>query len=198
MLSGFNRYALSMKSISSLINLMASAQVRFCSWCMVGLGLAMTITILTQIFFRFVIYRPVPWSEELARYLMIWMGMLGSVVALRKGRHIAVDFLVKKLPDRIQQVIVRLVRLIIIGFLAIIGWEGIGLAIFNAPQLSAAMEIPMTIPYLAIPVGATMMIVDLTADIFQEYFPTVIQVAPGSQLDSKNSPLKRNKTRNRS
>lgn len=160
-----------MKSVSYLINLIASIQVRFCSWSMVVLGLAMTVTILIQIFFRFVVYRPVPWSEELARYLMIWMGMLGSVIALRKGRHIGVTFLVDKLPARAHKFIVNLVRLIIIGFMAIIGWEGLGLAIFNATQLSAAMEIPMTIPYLAIPVGATMMIVDLIAELFQEYFP---------------------------
>jgi C4-dicarboxylate transporter DctQ subunit len=185
-----------MKSISYLINLVANAQVRFCSWSMVVLGLAMTFTILIQIFVRFVVYRPVPWSEELARYLMIWMGMLGSVVALRKGRHIGVTFLVEKLPCRIHQFTVRLVRLIIIGFLAIIGWEGLGLAIFNAPQLSAAMEISMTIPYLAIPVGATMMIVDLIADIFQEYFPTVTQMAASSQLEPKESPIKLRITRN--
>ena len=160
-----------MKSVSYLINLIASIQVRFCSWSMVILGLAMTVTILIQIFFRFVVYRPVPWSEELARYLMIWMGMLGSVIALRKGRHIGVTFLVDKLPARAHKFIVNLVRLIIIGFMAIIGWEGVGLAIFNATQLSAAMEIPMTIPYLAIPVGATMMIVDFTDELFQEYFP---------------------------
>lgn len=154
-----------------MINMIASIQVRFCSWSMVVLGLAMTLTILIQIFFRFVVYRPVPWSEELARYLMIWMGMLGSVIALRKGRHIGVTFLLDKLPARAHKFIVNLVRLIIIGFMAIIGWEGLGLAIFNATQLSAAMEIPMTIPYLAIPVGATMMIVDLIAELFQEHFP---------------------------
>ncbi len=161
-----------MKSASYLINLIASIQVRFCSWSMVVLGLAMTITILIQIFFRFVVYHPVPWSEELARYLMIWMGMLGSVIALRKGRHIGVTFLLDKLPTRAHKFIVNLVRFIIIGFMAIIGWEGLGLAIFNATQLSAAMEIPMTIPYMAIPVGATMMIIDLIAELFQEYFPS--------------------------
>ena len=185
-----------MKNISSLINVVASAQVRFCSWSMVVLGLAMTFTILIQIFFRFVVYQPVPWSEELARYLMIWMGMLGSVVALRKGRHIGVNFLVEKLPGRVRQFTVRLVRLVIIGFLAIIGWEGLGLAVFNAPQLSAAMEISMTIPYLAIPVGATMMIIDLIADIFQDYFPTAIPMDASSRLEPEESTTPHRITRN--
>ena len=149
-------------------------QIRICSWGMVITGVAMTIIILIQIFFRFVIYRPVPWSEEAARYLMIWLGMLGSVVALRKGRHIGVTALVDVLPPRVSRVLVYAVRLSMIGFLGIIGWEGVQLAIFNYPQLSAAMEITMMIPYMAIPVGAIMMIVDLVAELLYELFPTPV------------------------
>jgi TRAP-type C4-dicarboxylate transport system permease small subunit len=154
-----------MKPLAHLLQLLASAQNRLCSWSMVVLGLVMTGTILIQIFFRFVIYRPVPWSEELARYLMVWMGMLGSVIALRQGRHIGVTFLVERLYGRQRAAVVRLVQLTLLGFLAIIGWEGWGLALFNAQQLSAAMEIPMSIPYLAIPAGAALMMVELAAQM---------------------------------
>lgn len=161
-----------MKSISLFLNYIARLQIRFCSWGMVIAGLAMTLIILIQIFFRFVIYRPVPWSEEAARYLMIWLGMLGSVVALRKGRHIGVTILVDALPEKLSRVLLLVVRLCMVGFLGIIGWEGIGLAVFNYPQLSAAMEISMMIPYLAIPAGAIMMIVDLVAEVLHEFFPT--------------------------
>ncbi|MFZ0449773.1 MAG: TRAP transporter small permease [Desulfatiglandaceae bacterium] len=149
-------------------------QIRFCSWGMVITGIAMTIIILIQIFFRFVIYKPVPWSEEAARYLMIWLGMMGSVVALRKGRHIGVTALVDALPVRISRVLICVVRLSMIGFMGIIAWEGVGLAIFNYPQLSAAMEITMMIPYMAVPVGAIMMTVDLIAEILHELFPTPV------------------------
>ena len=161
-----------MKSVSYFFNKAAVVQILVCSWGMVITGIAMTIIILIQIFFRFVIYRPVPWSEEAARYLMIWLGMLGSVVALRKGRHIGVTALVDALPRRISGIIVYVVRLTMIGFMGIIGWEGVKLAVFNYPQLSAAMEISMMIPYMAIPVGAFMMIVDLVAELLHELFPT--------------------------
>lgn len=149
---------------------------------MVLLGVVMTVTILIQIFFRFVVYRPVPWSEELARYLMVWMGMLGSVIALRKGRHIGVTFLVDRFSDWKQAAVHRIVEITVIVFLSIIGWQGLNLAIFNAPQLSAAMEISMSIPYAAIPVGAVMMIVEIVAEIFSAYFPIV---SPGSAAISQ-------------
>ena len=163
---------IAMKSVSYFFNKAAVVQILVCSWGMVITGIAMTIIILIQIFFRFVIYRPVPWSEEAARYLMIWLGMLGSVMALRKGRHIGVTALVDALPRRISGIIVYVVRLTMIGFMGIIGWEGVKLAVFNYPQLSAAMEISMMIPYMAIPVGAFMMIVDLVAELLHELFPT--------------------------
>jgi TRAP-type C4-dicarboxylate transport system permease small subunit len=160
-----------MKHLSHGLNRIAAAQNWFCSWSMLLLGVAMTLTILIQIFFRFVIYRPVPWSEELARYLMVWMGMLGSVIALRKGRHIGVTSLVDRLDGWRRATVRRLVACTIIVFLGIIGWQGLNLAIFNASQLSAAMEISMTIPYAAIPVGAAMMIIELVAGIFKTAFP---------------------------
>ena len=165
-----------MRKLSYLFNYAAKGQIRLCAWILVGLGVSMTMTILIQIFFRFVVYRPVPWSEEAARYLMIWMGMLGSVVALRRGRHIGVTILVENLPERARDATVYVVRLVMIGFLAIIGWEGLGLALFNATQMSAAMEIPMSVPYLAIPTGSAMMIVDLIAELLHEHFPTAVGV----------------------
>ena len=140
-------------------------------------GIAMTVIILIQIFFRFVVYRPVPWSEEAARYLMIWMGMLGSVIALRKGRHIGVTALVDILPAKVSFAVGIFVRVSMAGLLGIIAYYGFKLAVFNYSQLSAAMEIPMMIPYMAIPVGSAMMIVDLIAELLNEFWP----VAPDTQ-----------------
>jgi hypothetical protein len=67
---------------------------------LVVFGAVMSVVVMLQILFRFVIYIPLPWSEELARYLMIWTGMVGSFVALREGRHIGVTLVVNRLPPR--------------------------------------------------------------------------------------------------
>ncbi len=160
-----------MKQVSRFFNTIAVWQVSICSWGMVVTGIVMTIIILIQIFFRFVIYKPVPWSEEAARYLMIWMGMLGSVIALRKGRHIGVTALVDILPKKVSFIVGIFVRISMAGLLGIITYYGFNLALFNYSQLSAAMEIPMMIPYMAIPVGSVMMIIDLMAELLNEFWP---------------------------
>ena len=141
----------------------------------------MSVIVLLQVFFRFVIYVPFPWSEELARYLMIWMGMLGSFLAMRRGRHIGVTVIVERLPLHLQGIITFFIRIVLIAFLCIIAKEGLSLALFNAAQNSPAMEVPMVFPYLAIPVGAALMIVQLITDILVECW---LPEAAGTEIEA--------------
>lgn len=138
---------------------------------LVLIGAVMSVIVMLQIFFRFVVHVPFPWSEELARYLMIWMGMLGAFVALREGRHIGVSLFVERLPEALGCKVMMFVQVATIVFLAIVARQGFSLAIFNSTQLSPAMQIPMVFPYMAIPVGTTLMILELVAGLLQEFFP---------------------------
>ena len=147
-----------LNTISRAVKGLVRFQNRLCRWLLLVLGIAMTVLILFQVFFRFVIYVPFPWSEECARYLMIWMGMLGSVIALEKQRHIGVTFLVEKLPRPLETAAWVLVQGGMALFLAGFCWQGIRFAGFNAAQASPAMEISMLIPFSAIPAGCAMMI----------------------------------------
>jgi TRAP-type C4-dicarboxylate transport system permease small subunit len=135
-------------------------------------GAVMSIIVMLQIIFRFVIFIPLPWSEELARYLMIWTGMVGSFVALREGRHIGVTMVVDRLPPRAATGVSIFVQATTILFLVILAQQGLALTFVNLSQLSPAMRIPMFYPYLAVPVGAALMIVELTAGILQDLYPT--------------------------
>jgi C4-dicarboxylate transporter DctQ subunit len=161
-----------MHKLSFQINQLANVQVRLSSWAMVVLGSVMTLVILIQVFFRYVVYLPVPWTEELARYLMVWMGMLGAVAALRQGRHIGVRVLVERLPKGTYDYVVPLVQAAEIGFLLLLGWQGWEFMSFNLGQNSPAMEVPMLIPYAAIPIGCLMMALNVAADILQDRWPT--------------------------
>jgi len=161
-----------MKKLSYFTNRLASALSAVSCWLMIVLGVAMCIVVLLQVFFRFVIYVPFPWSEELARYLMIWLGMVGSFVALRKGRHIGVTILIERLPEKIFAILAPVLQAIMIAFLLTLAVEGMSLALFNAAQKSPAMQIPMFYPYLAVPVGTALMIIELCAGILDGFFPT--------------------------
>jgi TRAP-type C4-dicarboxylate transport system permease small subunit len=108
---------------------------------------------------------------------MIWMGMLGAFVAIRQGRHIGVSLFVDRLPAKAAARVILFVQVATVLFLLVVTRYGISLALFNATQLSPAMQIPMIFPYLAVPVGAALMIIELLADLLQDRFPT----EPGSR-----------------
>ncbi|MEJ5377296.1 MAG: TRAP transporter small permease [bacterium] len=155
----------------------AKAMARICEGfrrvsiaALVVIGAVMSVIVLLQIIFRFLIHVPFPWSEELARYLMIWMGMLGAFVALREGRHIGVSLFVDRLPPAWAARVMLLVQVATIVFLGIVAKQGFSLALFNASQLSPAMQIPMIFPYMAVPVGASLMILELVASVLGELF----------------------------
>jgi TRAP-type C4-dicarboxylate transport system permease small subunit len=160
-----------MNQFSRLIHRLVEIQIKLCNRLLLILGVAMTLLILLQVFFRFVIYVPFPWSEECARYLMIWMGMLGSVIALHQGRHIGVTFFMERLHTCLRKPARGLTLAGMVLFLGILCWQGILFSLFNADQTSPALEIPMIIPFGAIPVGSLMMILVMLAEMLDLFFP---------------------------
>ncbi|MEJ5357762.1 MAG: TRAP transporter small permease [Desulfobacterales bacterium] len=168
-----------MERLSRILDRASAALSRFAERLLILLGVAMSAVVILQVFFRFVVYVPFPWSEELARYLMIWMGLVGSFVALRRGRHIGVNSLVECLPPPLRRLTSIGLHLALIAFLALIAREGLNLALFNAAQKSPAMMIPMFYPYLAIPVGAALMIVELLAGLLRVFSPAAPRPGEG-------------------
>lgn len=161
-----------MYKISYWINRLSNFLHEITKWFLIATGAAMSVIVFLQVFFRFVIYVPFPWSEESARYLMIWMGMVGAATAMRHGRHIGVTILIERLPPKASRLLAPFVALLMVGFLAVMAKEGFRLAVKNMAQHSPAMDLPMLIPYLAIPVGGALMILEILASLLQEFFPT--------------------------
>ena len=121
----------------------------------------MGIIAFAAVFFRFVLTDPLTWSEEAARYMMVWVTFLGAGYAMGKGRHIGVTLFVNKLPEGIRRKVTFAAEMITMVFLAAVTMQGINLMISLRSQTSPAMDFPMILPYLAIPVGAVYMFLHL-------------------------------------
>jgi TRAP-type C4-dicarboxylate transport system permease small subunit len=117
---------------------------------------------MAQILFRYVFKISAPWTEEAARYLMIWMALLASGLAFKNGEHFRIDFLTHRMRPRLQ-VSLNLWVSIIAGFfiLSIILW-GIPFAKLGFFTTAPGLQISMFLPYLAVPVGGLLMILNLT------------------------------------
>jgi TRAP-type C4-dicarboxylate transport system permease small subunit len=124
------------------------------------LGLMLMVVALVlfyQVFGRYVIGRAPGWTEEVARMLVAWMAMLGAAACLRGGGHIAVGALVNAMPSGVRTVLLGVRDLAILATAGVLGWAGARFATLNGSQDSAALEIPMSIPYSAMSVGAVLL-----------------------------------------
>ena len=116
-----------------------------------------------QVLFRFFFESPLSWSEELVRYVFVWSVFLTAAIAFNLNRHISIDFLTTWYPPRLQRVFALVSwGCVILGVVVVFV---LGMQLIQSPsvrlQKSPAMEIPMTLPYAAIPVGCVVMMVNI-------------------------------------
>lgn len=115
---------------------------------------ALVVDVLWQVFTRFVLRNPSSYTEELARYLMIWVGLLGAAYAAGKHMHLSVDLL--RLEGRLQLAH----KLVVYGFTVVfavaalvIGGGRLVWTMLYLGQTSAALAIPLGYLYLAVPIS---------------------------------------------
>ena len=124
----------------------------------IGLAVGIVLVTFVQVVRRYVFNDAFFGAEELARFMFTWLIFLGGTVALDRGLHFAVDVLVNVLPSTVQRAIFVLVQAIILTVLAILLVKGVQLTALNWRQLSPAMQIPISVPYAAIPTASMLMI----------------------------------------
>jgi len=128
----------------------------------------MFIIVIIGIFFRYVINIPIFGTEELARYIMFYMVMLGSAVAFREEKHPVLLFVIQKFPIKFLRVWNFIKDIIIIIILIIIFKEGYLMAVDEMIMKSPALRISFFWVYLAFPIGALLMIFQIIANYIFE------------------------------
>ncbi len=133
-----------------------------------GLLAAVVIIVFLQIVFRSIFLQPLSWSEELARYLFVWLIFMGASTIVRVGGHPGMDIVVRGLPFPIRRLVDMAMHLLFCLTLIAIAITGFMLVGANMAQPSPAMEMPMGIPYAAIPLAALIMLLNV---VFFVFFP---------------------------
>ena len=116
----------------------------------------LVIDVVWQVFTRYVLKDPSTWTEELAIFLLIWVGMLGASVALNRGAHLGIDYFVGKLSAEKRLYTDLFVFTCIAAFslsVMLIGGVLLVAKIFKFPQPSPALGLNMAYVYLAIPIS---------------------------------------------
>lgn len=131
---------------------------------------AMSLIIGLQVFMRYVMQESLYWSEEIARYMFIWLICIGISYGVKKNRHICVDTIFNLLPERAARWFSILADLLFLAFAIFVTCKGLEVVqgIFRSGQTSAALEAPMWTVYTAVPVGFGLVIVRLMQNILSK------------------------------
>lgn len=125
------------------------------SLAVIGLSLAGIVAL--QVFCRYALNHSLFWSEELARFLLVWLTFLGATVAYRRGLHASVDLLTQRLSaagQRAASLGIHLGAVLFFIIMMVYGWQ---FAAFVRLQISPALAIPKWIPHSIIPLSGFIM-----------------------------------------
>lgn len=132
---------------------------------------AMVAIIFIQVVMRYVFNNSLSWSEELARYMYVWITWVGVSYSTRNGTHLRITMLRDRLPLKAKQGMEILVTIIWIAFSLFVMYMGIEAVSMIATygQRSSALRIPMQFCYLSIPVGMALMILRLIGSLIGQF-----------------------------
>ena len=129
-----------------------------CNWGVILLVAAITVIVALGVFFRFVLNNSLPWTEEVAKFVMVWLAFIGAPVVLKEGGHIAIDFIPARLPTRLGHALLMVIQIVVMVVLAVLVFQGWALAWNALPQVAATVEVSLFYIFLAVPIGSALML----------------------------------------
>ncbi len=138
---------------------------------LVTLMAVMVLNVLWQVASRYIVRSPSSFTDELARFLLIWVGLLGASYVTGKKLHLAIDILPNKLQGRKERNLTILINILValFAFFAMV-WGGIKLVYITLTleQISPSLNIPLGYVYLVVPLSGAIIIYYSLANLFEK------------------------------
>jgi TRAP-type C4-dicarboxylate transport system permease small subunit len=126
----------------------------------VTLFATLTAAVFAQVVARYVFNQPPAWTEEVARFCQVWIILLASSICVRKGSHLAVDYLGPALPPKARRNVAFFTGILIALYSAVLVIWGIRLALIGTLQTSPAVQLNMGWVYLIFPLAGGLMLLE--------------------------------------
>lgn len=131
------------------------------SWMLIILMGLMVLNVSWQVLSRYVVQNPSSFTDELSRYMLIWLGMLGAAYVAGQNQHLAIDILPNKLSGRPKMKLLVLINLLILFFALVamvLGGSNLVYITYILEQKSATLQIPLAYIYTIIPISGLLVV----------------------------------------
>ncbi|MBK7629506.1 MAG: TRAP transporter small permease [Ignavibacteriales bacterium] len=140
-------------------------------WVVIIIFAIMTINVLWQVLSRFILAKPSSFTEELARYMLVWIGILGASYVAGQKMHLAIDLLATKLSTQYKsflEILIQFFVFVFALFVMVIGGMRLVTITLALNQISAALQIKLGFVYLILPISGLLMMFYSFYFIFEE------------------------------
>ncbi|MEN8128456.1 MAG: TRAP transporter small permease [Planctomycetota bacterium] len=164
-----------------MIETLKKSRIALCRLLEVALILAVTVLVLDVlwgVFTRYALSEQAKWSEELARFLLVWVSLLGGAVAFGEKAHLGVDYFVGKFDPAARKLITIIGQLIVLFFaisIFIIGGSRVAMDALAMEQTTPALGWKMGHVYLALPIAGVFIILFTVEQLLETLFTTPSQ-----------------------
>jgi len=142
----------------------------------------MLITVSAGVFFRYFLKNPLVWSEELSRFLMVWLVFLGASLVIKRWDNIRVTLFLEKLPEKISSVIDFIIKIFVYILLVIVLITSLSvIPTVGMQEIAPALGIKMIIPELGLVLGILLMLFQLTVIIIEDMLKFHANKGKGSE-----------------
>ena len=136
------------------------------SYTGIGMFVGIVLACVMQVFFRFVLNNSLSWTEELARYLFVWMHLIGASLLIEDNGHATVTVILDLLHGKARKVVNILIEAIIFIDGTLMLYSGVIVSYRSRTNVSTAMSIPMWVINLSVAVSGALLM-----------FQAIVQIA---------------------
>lgn len=129
----------------------------FCKYATITLVGAITLIVCAGIFWRYFLNNSLAWTEETAKFLMVWMVFMGIPLALKSGAHAAIEALPDMLPEKSRQALYAFIYVSILTLMTVLIHQGWFFALNARSQETSTTQISMMYVFISMPVGGVFM-----------------------------------------
>ena len=140
------------------------ARVELAAGCLILAGLVGVLAL--QVASRQLPWFFIPWTEEVSRFLFVWLAFLGTALAVQRNAHVAITMLADRAGPALALALGLMVRVLVVGFALIMLVYGLRLCL-STRMVSTVLRLPMWLPYAAIPVAGGLIAVHGTVGMLR-------------------------------
>lgn len=157
-----------------------------CKYATILLVAAITIIVCAGIFWRYFLNNSLAWTEETAKFLMVWMVFTGIPLALKSGTHAAIEALPNMLPEKSRQALYAYIYLFIMVLMAVLIHQGWLFALNAKSQETSTTHVSMMFVFVSMPVGGGIMLL-VSFEMFIQALIGIFQ--PSQGVHRENSEI---------